>query len=83
MGRNHRRGDGRGVGLGDLLSPFASSRWWVGAQPQRDVSGLHSLPHHHYQFGVQGVQVRLISELGRGKDRRGVLDVLKPREYTR
>ena len=57
-GPEHRRGDERGVELGDLLSPFASSRWWVGAQPQRDVGGLHRLSYHPYQIVVQRVQAR-------------------------
>ncbi len=30
-GPQHRRRDGRSVGLGDLLLPFDSPRWWLGA----------------------------------------------------
>jgi hypothetical protein len=36
------------------------SRPW--AQPQRDMGWLHRLPYHHFQFVVQGVQVRLVPQ---------------------
>src|ERR671914_170080 len=36
----------------------------LGSQPQGDVCGLHSLPHHPYQVLAQGVEVRLLPELG-------------------
>jgi hypothetical protein len=32
MDRNTAKG--KSVGLGDLLGPYASSRWWVRAQPE-------------------------------------------------
>src|SRR5215210_682374 len=48
-----------------LLVRLLSLRERIGAQPQRDVGGLHRLPHHPYQVVAQGVQVCLISELGR------------------
>jgi hypothetical protein len=35
----------------------------TGAQPQRDVLGLHRLPHRREQLGVQSVDVRLVTEL--------------------
>src|SRR5918997_4016537 len=57
------RRDGGGVGLGDLLLPFASPRCWVGSEPQRDVGRLHRLPHHHYEVVAQGVEVRPLPEL--------------------
>jgi hypothetical protein len=31
-----------------LLLPFALPGWWVGAQPQRDVGGLHRFPNYPY-----------------------------------
>src|SRR5215217_1606600 len=37
----------------------------IGSQPQRDVLRLHRLPDHTYQVIAQGVQVSLVSELGR------------------
>src|ERR671912_2922592 len=37
----------------------------IGAQPQRDVGRLHSLPYQPHKLGVQRIQIRLISELGR------------------
>src|SRR5215213_10620387 len=33
----------------------------IGAQPQRDVRGLHRLPHHTYQVVIEGLQIRLVS----------------------
>jgi hypothetical protein len=44
---------------------FASPRCWIGAQPQRDVGWLYRLPNHTHQVVAQGVQIRLVSELGR------------------
>src|SRR5829696_9460910 len=35
----------------------------LGAQPQRDVGGLHRLPHHPHQVVVQRLQVRLVAQL--------------------
>ena len=53
------------VGLEFLYSlGFTSLRWLVWAQPQRDVRGLHRLPHHAHQIVVQRFQVRLVPELG-------------------
>src|SRR5215210_3474091 len=46
-----------------LLRLLAVSRR-IGAQPQRHVGWLHRLPYHPYQVVAQGIQVRLISELG-------------------
>ena len=66
-GQTCRRRDGRSVGLADLLVPFASPRWRVGAQPQGDVGGLHGLPNHTpHTLGVQGIQIRLVlpNEIG-------------------
>jgi hypothetical protein len=37
----------------------------IGTQPQGDVRRLHRLPHHPYQIVAQGVEVRLVPELGR------------------
>src|SRR5215203_3545516 len=34
-------------------------------QLQRDVRRLHSLPHYRQQFVAQGVEVRLVAQLGR------------------
>src|ERR687897_1987523 len=42
-----------------LLWPFASTRSWVGPQPQRDVGGLHRLPYRSHQVVTQGIQVSL------------------------
>ena len=56
MDRNTAKG--KSVGLGDLLWPFPSSRWWVGAQPKRDVGRLHRLRDHSHQIVPQGIQVR-------------------------
>src|SRR5918994_6145267 len=40
---------------------------WSGilTQPQSDVGRLHGLPHHPYEVVTQGVEVRLVSKLGR------------------
>jgi hypothetical protein len=35
------------------------------AQPQRDVGWLHSLPNYVHQIFAQGLQIRLVSDLGR------------------
>jgi hypothetical protein len=35
------------------------------AQPQRDVGGLHRLPHNTHQIIAQGVQASLVPKLGR------------------
>jgi hypothetical protein len=51
---------------GDLLGLHARDftlRRRLGTQPQRDVGGLHSLPHHPHQFLIQRFEVRLISQL--------------------
>jgi hypothetical protein len=45
--------------LRDLL------RYRIGAQPQRDVGWLRRLSNHPHQIAAQGLQVCLISELGR------------------
>ena len=37
----------------------------IGAQPQRDMGGLHRLPYRSYQIIAQGVEVRFVLELGR------------------
>src|SRR5215203_6512046 len=44
---------------------LVSFRGCIGTQPQRDVCWLHSLPDHSQQIVTQGVEVRLVSELGR------------------
>jgi hypothetical protein len=46
-----------------LLAPRASTT--LGAQPQRDVNGLHGLSYHAYQFVIQCLEVRLVPEPGR------------------
>src|SRR5215208_3978328 len=48
-----------------LLVRLLAFRWRLGTQPQRDVCGLHSLPHHPYQVFAQRIQVRLFPELSR------------------
>jgi hypothetical protein len=48
-----------------LLLPSASPWGWVGTQPQGDVGGLHRLPHDSYEVAAQGVEIRLVSKLGR------------------
>ena len=50
---------------GNVLVRLLALLCWLGAQPQRDVGGLHRLPDHPYEVVAQGVQVRLVSELGR------------------
>ncbi len=30
---------------------------WLGAQPQRDVSGLHRIPYHAHKFVTHDVEV--------------------------
>jgi hypothetical protein len=47
--------------LAFLLIP----RGRFGAQPQRDVGGLHRLAHYTHQIIAQGVEVRLVLKLGR------------------
>src|SRR5215218_473664 len=44
---------------------LASLRSGIRAQPQRDVGWLHGLPHDPDEVFAQGVEVRLVSELGR------------------
>src|SRR5215212_1010528 len=44
---------------------LASLRSGIRAQPQRDVGWLHGLPHDPDEIAAQGVEVRLVSELGR------------------
>jgi hypothetical protein len=36
----------------------------MGAQPEREVLRLHSVPHHAHQVLVQPVQVRLVAQPG-------------------
>src|SRR5215203_1291007 len=48
-----------------LLVRQLALRGLVGAQPQRDVGWLHSLPYHPHQVVAQGIQVRLVPELDR------------------
>ena len=49
----------------NLLFPSANSWGWVGTQPQGDMGGLHRLPHDSYEVAAQGVQVSLVTQLGR------------------
>jgi hypothetical protein len=37
----------------------------VGSQPQGDVGGLHRLPYDSYEVAAQGVEIRLVTQLGR------------------
>ena len=48
-----------------LLVCLLTLRRSFGTQPQRDVSGLHRLPHHPYEIVAQGVQVGLVPKLRR------------------
>jgi hypothetical protein len=48
-----------------LLLPSASPWGWVGTQPQRDMGGLHRLPHDSYEVTAQGVEVGIVTQLGR------------------
>src|SRR5215218_10275103 len=48
-----------------LLVRQLTLRGLFGAQPQRDVGGLHRLPYHPHQVVAEGVHVRLVSQLGR------------------
>jgi hypothetical protein len=48
-----------------------------GSQPQRDVGGLHRLPHHSPQVVVQGLQVSLVYEFRR-EGLQGLLGVVLP-----
>src|SRR5215208_8376701 len=48
-----------------LLLPSASPWGWVGTQPQRDVGWLHRLPHDSYEVTAQGVEVGIVTQLGR------------------
>ena len=63
FGRHNHGTSLRGEGLALLLC-FASSRWWVWAQPQRGVSGLHRLLYRPHQIVAQGLKVGLVPELG-------------------
>src|SRR3712207_5687807 len=47
----------------------------IGTQPQRNVCGLHRLPYHRHEIVAQGVEVRLVSELGR-EGFQGLCDVV-------
>jgi hypothetical protein len=47
-----------------LLSPSAILRRRIGVHPQREVGGLHHLPHHPYRHLIQRLQIRLNSQLG-------------------
>ena len=47
-----------------LLSPSAILRRRIGVQSQREVGGLHHLPHHPYRLLIQRLQIRLNSQLG-------------------
>src|SRR5829696_4885310 len=40
-------------------------RLWIGAKPQRDVSGLHSPPHHLHHLVAESLQICLVAELRR------------------
>ena len=82
-GPKHRRGNRRGIGLGDLLSSFACSRWWVGAQPQGDVCWLHRLPHNPHEVASQCLQVRLVAQLRREPFCSVFLAVLEATVYER
>src|SRR5215217_5352214 len=46
---------------GALASPWSGIR----AQPHRDVGWLHGFPYDPYELASKGVEVRLVSELGR------------------
>src|SRR5215211_1769668 len=46
---------------GSLASPWSGIR----AQPKRDVGRLHRLPHDPEEVLAQGVEIRLVSKLGR------------------
>ncbi len=64
----------RGIGRGWLA--YLPARWsLLGAQPQRDVGGLHRLPYHSHEIVSQRLQVRLVSQLLREplKSLRGVV----------
>jgi hypothetical protein len=50
----------------------------IGAQPQRDVGGLHRRPHHPHQFVVQRIEVGLIPQL----DGEGTPQNLTPNIYV-
>src|SRR5829696_5590358 len=49
----------------------------IRTQPQREVLGLHGLPHHPYQFAIECLQVRLIAQLG-GEHLKGLSRVVLP-----
>ena len=48
-----------------LLLPSASSWGWVGTQPKGDVGWLHRLPHDSNEIAAKGVEIRLVTQLGR------------------
>src|SRR5215218_10648631 len=50
--------------LGSGLVCIPTLRVCFETQPQRDACRLHRLPHYRYQFSIQAVQVRLISQSG-------------------
>ena len=45
-----------------MLVRLLSLRTRIGAQPQREMGGLHSLPYHPHQIVAQGIQIRLVTE---------------------
>jgi hypothetical protein len=47
-----------------LLVRQQALRGLIGAQPQRDVGGLHSLPYHPHQVVAEGFQVGLVAQRG-------------------
>src|SRR5215208_5053027 len=54
----------------------------LGAQPQRDVGGLHRLPHHPYQVVAQCLKVSFIAQLHREPFERLGCVVFAPVEAT-
>ena len=62
----HRRRDGRGVGLGYTYSctslPLGAGS---GRSHKETVGWLHRLPHDSYEIATQGVEVHLVTQLGR------------------
>jgi hypothetical protein len=54
----------------------------IRTQPQRDVRGLHRLPHYPHQATAQSVDVGLVSELGRVRSKQPVLEEGAPDDRT-
>jgi hypothetical protein len=52
------------VRLGDLLLPFSSPLWQLGAQPQRDAGRVHRFSNYRNQIATQGIEICLVSEFG-------------------